>query len=91
MFSVAIRESVSCPNCYVKFSSHCFYDPLRQSEPNASRPTCFRPLNESESMQQVMQLPKGIVCLHSIIKQNELITPENRLYDDGSAADSRIT
>ena len=48
-------------------------------------------LNESESMQQVMQLPKGIVCLHSIIKQNDLITPENRLYDDGSAAASSIT
>ena len=38
-------------------------------------------------MQQVMELPsKGIVCLHSIIKQNDLITPENRLYDDRSAA-----
>ena len=47
-------------------------------------------LNESESMQQVIQLPKGIVCLHSIIKQNDLITPENRLYDDGSAAASSI-
>ena len=30
MFSVAIRESVSCPNCYVKSSSRCFYDPLTQ-------------------------------------------------------------
>ena len=72
MFSVAIRESVTCPNCYAKSSSRCFYDPMRQLKPNASRPTCCRPLNESESMQQVMQLPKGIVCLHSIIKQTIL-------------------
>ena len=28
---------------------------------------------------------------HSLIKQNDLITPENRLYDDGSAAASSIT
>ena len=27
MFSVAIHKSVSCPNCYVKSSSRCFYDP----------------------------------------------------------------
>ena len=90
MFSVAIRESVSCPNCYVKSSSRCFYDPLTQLKPNATMPSCCRPLNESESTQQV-QLPKGIVCLHSIIKQNDHITPENRLYDDGSAAASSIT
>ena len=85
MFSVAIRESISCPNCYEKSSSRCFYDPLTQLKLNASRP-----LNESESMQQVMQLPKGIVCLHSIIKQNDLVTPENRLYDDRAAASSII-
>ena len=90
MFSVAVRENVSCPNCYVKSSSRCFYDPLTQLKSNASRPTCCRPPNESEPMEQVMQLPKGIVCLHSIIKQNDLITPEYRLYDDGSAAASSI-
>ena len=27
MFAVAIHESVSCPHCYVKSSSPCFYDP----------------------------------------------------------------
>ena len=56
MFSISIRESVSCPNCYVKSSSRCFYDSLTQLKPNASRP-----LNESESTQQVLQLPEGIV------------------------------
>ena len=63
MFSVSIRESVSCPNCYVKSSSRCFYDSLTQLKPNARRPTCCRlgDLNESESTQQVMQLPEGIV------------------------------
>ena len=65
MFSVSIRESVSCPNCYVKFSSRCFFDSLTQLKPNACRPTCSRleagPLNKSESMQQVMQLPEGTV------------------------------
>ena len=40
MFSVAIREGVSCPNCYVKSSSRCFYDSLTQLKPNACRPTC---------------------------------------------------
>ena len=45
MFSISISESVSCPNCYVKSSSRCFYDSL----------------NESESTQQVLQLPEGIV------------------------------
>ena len=60
MFSVSIRESVSCPNCYVTSSSRCFYDSLTQLIPNACRPSC-RPLNESESTQQVMQLPEGIV------------------------------
>ena len=59
MVSVAIRESVICPNCYVKSSSRCFYDPLTQLKSNASRPTCCRPLNESESTQQVMQLPRA--------------------------------
>ena len=32
MFSVAIRESISCPNCYVKSSSRCFSDPLTQNQ-----------------------------------------------------------
>ena len=56
MFSVAVLENVSCPTCYVKSSSLCFYDPLTQLKPNASRPTCCRPLNESELTQQVIQL-----------------------------------
>ena len=56
MLSSSIRESVSCPNCYVKSSSRCFYDSLTQLKPNASWP-----LNESESTQQVLQLPEGIV------------------------------
>ena len=42
---------------------------------------------ESESTQQVLQLPEGIVNN----KTNNLITPENRLYDDGSATASSIT
>ena len=54
MFSISIRESVSCPNCYVKSSSRCYYDSLTQLKPNASWP----PLNESESTQQVLQLPE---------------------------------
>ena len=61
MLSLSIRESVSCPNCYVKFSSRCFYDSLTQLKPNACRPTCCRFLNESELTKQVMQLPEGIV------------------------------
>ena len=36
-------------------------------------------------------LVEGIVCLHSVVKQSDFITPENRLYDDGSAAASSIT
>ena len=56
MFLISIRESVSCPNCYVKSSSRCFYDSLTELKPNACRP-----LNESESTQQVLQLPEGIV------------------------------
>ena len=58
MFSVSIRESVSCPNCYVKFSSRCFYHSLTQLKPYVCR---SKPLNESESTQQVMQIPEGIV------------------------------
>ena len=56
MFSVALHQSVSCPNCHL--------NPLH-----------------------VVSMIQGIVCLHSIIKQNDLIiTPENRLCDDRSAA-----
>ena len=36
MFSGSIRESVSCPNCYVKSSSRCFYDSLTQNQMHAA-------------------------------------------------------
>ena len=82
MFSISIRESVSCPNCYVKSSSRCFYHSLTQLKPNASRP---RPLNESESTQQVLQLPEGIV--NNKTKQSNN-SRKQVVYDDGSAAAS---